>query len=506
MEEKKKLSALLLGWGALSRFLPLTAPACEYDKRKITVLCIQGGFPAVNVVFRMLPELETEKTKIRIGGIELTSANATQAQEILERLADICGLPDKEGFVTEKLSQLEEKKYRKRIPLELEADLPEITDPQEGLSGIPGSASSLSVTQMPENALYRFLNDEKPAQHINELTLCFRMSPELTEELADNGYNELELREATGFVQGEAQLRDTTALHLAAQRSGIIFVSDTPLYDILTESRRKQLKTLLEELPAAVVMFHSERLDDMLDDIGYYQDNPEKLKMLRDEYLKAATKMRSRNITEIYDRLSLKDPLTDAKGGPFSLGLSTGKDFGDYELCGTLFAYALGLTADKMNELYSTDTGACAELLRPCAETIAERIDECEKYDLTGFLGSDRPLIHPSGGITMKSHNKYKYAESCELAVIAYDVLCETIDGGTEKMTDTERTLLRGALLRFADSYALYDGKTLIDRYELVKAAEAARNEEAEDIVLAFAENVVSEFIEFIRRERERED
>lgn len=463
-------SLSLLTFGSFwtdSRF-SLALPS-ENDAKKILFLLFQKGACPMNVAINY-GNIGTTTNRVHIDSIELTGCNQQQAEEILHEIADFTDCENKDDYVAMALSTFENQRYRKRIRLDLNAEIPDIS----------AEKPVISQEEIDSCGILHFLYNSEYASRINEVTLSFQMSESLAKSLEKYHIENLILRNSGAILYSEPDTATIARLQLNAQRSDVILIDDSS-YENLKEKQLELIKPYFAALPVIAVKHESEKISDF--------EEITDIDELREEYFAAAPKMTSISVTRLLEALKIAPVFTGRSGKALAVGMTSGENYDNMCLYNTLASFAVEIIAEKI-------IAFCDTAIENAAERLASAIGEFTADDsIKDFLKSDKPLIHSNGGITIKSHGKYKFAESCELAAKAYEMLDNAIEKAD--FSDCQKAFLRGKLLRFADSYALYNDRKIICREDYVFAAEKARSNREGDIITAFVKNIVDSFIRF---------
>ena len=384
-------SLSLLTFGSFwtdSRF-SLALPS-ENDAKKILFLLFQKGACPMNVAINY-GNIGATINRVHIDSIELTGCNQQQAEEILHEIADFTDCKNKDDFVAMALSTFKNQRYRKRIRLDLNAEIPDVS----------AEKPAISQDEIDSCGILQFLYNSEYASRINEVTLSFQMSESLAKSLEKYHIENLILRNSGAILYSEPDTATIARLQLNAQRSDVILIDDSS-YENLNEKQLELIKPYFAALPVIAVKHESEKLSDL--------EEITDLNELREECFAAAPRMTSISVTRLLEALKIAPVFTGRSGKVLAVGMTSGENYDNMRLYNTLASFAVEIIAEKTMAF-------CDTVIDNATEQFAGAAGEFTADDsVIEFLKSDKPLIHTNGGITIKSHGKYKFAESCELA------------------------------------------------------------------------------------------
>ncbi len=427
--------------------------ADECDTEKLMYCVFADGRAACRVNICFLPDLESDEEHVFIESIELTSANRTQAEKILSELVE------NNQRVSKILTQLDSKRYCK---------LTEIN------------------TYVEIDKLKAFLFNDDFSSNVNEITVCFKTSELMHSQISENGYDSISFRsiyDTVYYPQGSSVINTESIaqLHYAMQKTDVIVIVDSPFYSSFTDEQLELLKPYIKSIPVAAYNSDSDLLLDTLEDIEEFDE-------LKEEFFENIKKVKCRNVSRLLKNINVGNAFCDDEGKMLTIGTSSGDDGTDLELHDMLIALSLNLITQKLSEWNSNVKQNEIPFSKEHISIITELADNEEQ--VIDFLKSDKPLIHANGGITIKNHGKYKFKESCIIAAGLYRYLDTVIDSAD--INETDKFHLHNKLLHNLDSYAFYDGHKLLNRELFVKAAEAIRINDNEDIIIELARNAIN--------------
>lgn len=427
--------------------------ANENDNEKMMYCVFANGRAACRVNLAFVPELNADENHIFVESIELTSANRDQREEILNELID------DDARVSEILTQLDSQRYSKL---------------------------ALLNTLVETDKLKEFLFNNDFSSNINEITICFKISELIYHEISANGYDSISLRsvyDTVYYPQGSTSIstESLSHFHYAMQKSDVFIIADSPFYSSFTNEQIELLKPYIKAVPVVAFNSESDLLLDMLEDINDIVE-------LKNMYRKNSGKVKCRNTNRLLKRINIGNAFCDIDGNVLSIGCTSGDDGKDIELYNKLIAFSIGLICEKINDFNFCDLQTEISFSDDQISVVTSLADN--ENAIIDFLKSDKPLIHANGGIAIKNHGKYKFKESCILAVGLYKYLDSVIDNSA--ISETDKFRLHNKLLRSLDSYAFYDGHKLLNRKMFVEAAEAVRASNKKDVIIELARYAVN--------------
>lgn len=429
------------------------ALSAEKDAEKMMHCVFADGRAAcrINLCFR--PDVNTDENHIYVENIELTSANRTQAERIMSELID------DEQRISDMLTQLDSEHYCK-------------------LAEINASVES--------DKLKVFLFNDEFFSNINEITICFNIRETLLNEISEKGFDSISFRSVYDLVyytHGATSISTEilSHLHYAMQKTDVFIIADSPFYNTFTDEQIELLKPYIKSIPVVAYNSESDLLIDILEDIDDYDE-------IRKEYLENAKKIKCRNTNRMLKKAGVGNAFCDEEYNIMTIGCTSGDDGHNMELYNNLLAFSLGLVAEKFSSWITHCPKPEIHFNEELINKITELADTEEQ--IAEFLKSDKPLIHPNGGITIKNHGKYKFRESCILASGLYRYLDAVIDDSN--IGESEKYHLHNKLLHILDSYAFYNGNKLMNREKFVEAAEYARKSNAENAIYELAQYIMN--------------